>query len=177
MPLITDIQQILRQARQYTINSINLAMVQAYWLIGRRIVEEEQLGESRAGYGKGQMKYLSEELRKEFSKRFSVDNLQNMRRFYITYPIQQTASVNLPLESPKPQTVSAELQMPQISETAPHKLQNTNYETASRNLQNLIQTPIFETLSRKYVNCIFTPALKGDMLSNHMKWITLRFVF
>ena len=70
-------------------------MLDAYWLVGKRIVEEEQMGESRAAYGKGLMKNLSTELQKEFGKGFSVNNLQNMRLFYITYPIQQTVSANL----------------------------------------------------------------------------------
>lgn len=95
MQIIKDIQQILRQAQQNTYRSINKAMVEAYWLVGKRIVEEEQQGESRAEYGKAIMKSLSEQLQKEFGKGFSVVNLQNMRLFYLEYPIQQTLSVKL----------------------------------------------------------------------------------
>ena len=95
MQIVSDIQHILRQAQQNAYHSINKAMLDAYWLVGKRIVEEEQMGESRAAYGKGLMKNLSTELQKEFGKGFSVNNLQNMRLFYITYPIQQTVSANL----------------------------------------------------------------------------------
>ena len=93
MQIITDIQQILRQARQNAYRSINKTMLEAYWLVGKRIVEDEQQGENRAVYGKSTMKTLSEELLKEFGKGFSVVNLQNMRLFYLEYPIQQTLSV------------------------------------------------------------------------------------
>lgn len=92
MQIISDISHILRQAQQSVYRSINQAMVQAYWRVGRRIVEEEQQGEAKAAYGKGIIKSLSAALQQEFGKGFSVDNLENMRRFYIAYPISETAS-------------------------------------------------------------------------------------
>ena len=100
MQIISDISHILRQAQQNAYRSINQAMVQAYWLVGRRIVEEEQQGESKAAYGKGVIKNLSEALQAEFGKGFSERNLENMRAFYLQYPI--------------PQTVSAESQTPEF---------------------------------------------------------------
>ncbi len=60
-------------------------LVEAYWRIGRRIVEVEQDGAVRAGYGAGLLKELSGELSEKFGKGFSVDNLENMRRFYLTH--------------------------------------------------------------------------------------------
>ncbi len=92
MEIFSDIKNILNQARQRAYQTINLAMVQAYWLIGKRIVEEDQQGEARAIYGKALLKTLSEQLNKEFGKGFSVDNLENMRSFYLTYSISETAS-------------------------------------------------------------------------------------
>lgn len=94
-PIINDIQLILRHAQHTTYKSINKTMVEAYWLVGKRIVEEEQQGETKAGYGKGVLKKLSEGLGQEFGKGFSVDNLEKMRFFYLQYPIQQTVSVKL----------------------------------------------------------------------------------
>lgn len=67
-------------------------MTQTYWEMGRRIVEEEQGGAVRAEYGRGLIKHLSVELAKEFGDGFSVDNLKNMRRFYLAYPKSETAS-------------------------------------------------------------------------------------
>ncbi len=95
MQLIQDISHILQQARQNAYRSINQAMVQAYWQVGRRIVEEEQQGEAKAAYGKGVIKSLSAALQAEFGKGFSVDNLENMRRFYLSYPNSETLSQNL----------------------------------------------------------------------------------
>ena len=113
-PIINDIQLILRHAHHTAYKSINKAMVEAYWLVGKRIVEEEQQGEAKAVYGKGLLKKLSEELGKEFGKGFSIVNLQNMRLFYLQYPIQQTASVKLDGEVIS-DTVSRKLPVPFIT--------------------------------------------------------------
>ena len=59
MQIIIDIKQILRQAKQSAYRNINKAMLEAYWLVGKRIVEEEQQGESRAAYGKAVIENLS----------------------------------------------------------------------------------------------------------------------
>lgn len=67
-------------------------MTQTYWDIGKRIIEEEQDGESRAKYGKALLKNLSLELANNFGKGFSVDNLENMRNFYLVYSKSETAS-------------------------------------------------------------------------------------
>lgn len=90
--IINDVQLIIRQAQHTAYQSINKAMVEAYWLVGKRIVEEEQHGEAKAGYGKGLLKKLSEEPGKEFGKGFSVDNLQYMRLLFLHYPIYETLS-------------------------------------------------------------------------------------
>lgn len=95
MQIVTDVQQILRRAQQSAVRSINKAMLRAYWLVGRRIVEEEQQGENRAAYGKALLKNLSNELKKEFGKGYSIDNLENMRRLYLVYPTQQIEPVAL----------------------------------------------------------------------------------
>ncbi len=84
----TDIRQILEQARSRTRSAVNAAMVEAYWLIGRRIVEEEQQGQARAKYGKRLLENLSVELTDTFGKGFSYANLRNFRQFYRTYPDQ-----------------------------------------------------------------------------------------
>jgi len=68
--------------------------VHTYFEIGRMIVEEEQGGEKRAGYGKRLMKELSQVLSKEFGKGFSVRNIEQMRKFYSAYSISQTVSAN-----------------------------------------------------------------------------------
>jgi predicted nuclease of restriction endonuclease-like (RecB) superfamily len=67
-------------------------MVHTYFEIGRMIVEDEQQGNERAAYGKQVLKELSKQLMSDFGKGFSVDNLQNMRQFYLAYSIYETTS-------------------------------------------------------------------------------------
>lgn len=83
---ILEIKQIIAQARQKAYSAINSAMVEAYWQMGKRIVEQEQQGQERAGYGTQLIKALSEELIGEFGKGFSVPSLYNYRSFYLTFP-------------------------------------------------------------------------------------------
>ncbi|WP_376777578.1 YhcG family protein [Flavobacterium covae] len=98
MSYIQEIKQILSQARQKTYQAINTAMVEAYWNIGRKIVEEEQNGKERAQYGKEIIKTISIELTREFGKGFSERNIRNFRQFFIAFPeveIWQTLSAKL----------------------------------------------------------------------------------
>ena len=84
-----DIRQILQHARNRAHSAVNQAMVEAYWLIGKRIVEEEQNGKTRAEYGKRLLENLSRDLTHEFGKGFSYANLRNFRQFYLTYPAEE----------------------------------------------------------------------------------------
>ena len=83
---IHEIKQIVTEARQKAYTAINSAMVEAYWLMGKRIVEEEQQGKERADYGTQLLKELSTELTKEFGKGFSAGSLYYYRQFYNTFP-------------------------------------------------------------------------------------------
>ena len=83
---ISEIKQILASARQRAYSAVNFAMVEAYWQIGKRIVEEEQQGKERAAYGEEILKTLSVELTKEFGKGFGTRNLWDFRKFYLTFP-------------------------------------------------------------------------------------------
>ena len=80
-----EVRGILAQARQKAYAAVNFAMVEAYWQIGRRIVEEEQ-DKGRADYGAFLIKELSIQLTSEFGKGFAIANLKNFRRFYLTFP-------------------------------------------------------------------------------------------
>jgi predicted nuclease of restriction endonuclease-like (RecB) superfamily len=93
--LFQQISQLVQQARQQLQRSVNTAMVQTYWHIGRLIIEHEQQGESRAAYGKQQLEQLSLRLSAEFGKGFDVTNLRAMRRFYQAFPIRETVSLEL----------------------------------------------------------------------------------
>lgn len=83
--LFDKIAELIESSRKKTASAINLTMVYTYFEIGKMIVEEEQQGKERAEYGKSVLKNLSAKLSEKFGRGFSVDNLQNMRRFFQVY--------------------------------------------------------------------------------------------
>jgi len=93
--LLANISQVIEQARAQVKQTVNSAMVQAYWHIGRLIVENEQQGKVRAEYGKAQLQQLSQQLAAQFGKGFDVTNLRNMRRFYLAFPIRDAVRLEL----------------------------------------------------------------------------------
>lgn len=82
----SNIKQILETARNNVYRAVNFQMVQAYWNIGRVIVEEEQKGRDRAEYGKYLLKELSERLTRDYGKGFDESNLRYIRLFYLAFP-------------------------------------------------------------------------------------------
>jgi predicted nuclease of restriction endonuclease-like (RecB) superfamily len=84
--LYARIAEILGEARGRVARSVNTEMVHAYWLIGREIVEVEQQGKARAGYGEGLMRRVAKRLSAEFGKGFSLAGLKRMRQFFLTFP-------------------------------------------------------------------------------------------
>ena len=72
---IAEIKQIIAEAKTQVYSVVNSTMVKAYWLIGKRIVKEEQEGKERADYGKEIIKTVSSELSKEFGRGFSITNI------------------------------------------------------------------------------------------------------
>lgn len=83
--LYHDIKTILESARVKAYSAVNFAMVEAYWNIGKSIVEK-QGGDERAEYGAGLLKELSKKLTADFGKGFTEANLKNMRQFYLSFP-------------------------------------------------------------------------------------------
>jgi formyltetrahydrofolate hydrolase len=88
--LISQISALLQQARTQVVQQVNTTMIETYRYIGKYVVEYEQGGADRATYGTRLLEHLSEDLTKQFGKGFSRQTLQNMKQFYITYPICQT---------------------------------------------------------------------------------------
>ncbi|MDP3977058.1 MAG: PDDEXK nuclease domain-containing protein [Pseudomonas sp.] len=87
-PLLGNLAELIRQARQQAIRAVDVLQVQTCWEIGRYIVEFEQGGEARAGYGKQLLPTLAEALTTEFGKGFDVTNLRHMRGFFLAFPIR-----------------------------------------------------------------------------------------
>ena len=88
----SGIVELLDAARHAAVRSVNALMTASYWEIGRRIVEAEQKGRRRAGYGEQLIERLSADLTAQFGRGFSRPNLQQMRSFFLTWPIRQTVS-------------------------------------------------------------------------------------
>jgi predicted nuclease of restriction endonuclease-like (RecB) superfamily len=93
--LYKRVAAILEEARSRVARTVNTAMVHAYWFIGREIVEIEQRGQSRAGYGDELLKRLAAKLSKRFGKGFTLTSLKRMRQFYRAFPRGSALPVEL----------------------------------------------------------------------------------
>ncbi len=89
---IKDIKAILHSAKSQSYKAVNSVMIQSYWLVGFRIVEQEQKGEKRAGYGEKVIENLSKALNAELGSGMSVAHLKNCRQFYLTFPLEKIRS-------------------------------------------------------------------------------------
>jgi len=83
--LVGDIGKLLEAARRSSARAVNAFMTATYWDIGRRIVEFEQGGEKRAGYGEEVLRRLAHDLTAKFGRGFSRRTLQDMRSFYLAF--------------------------------------------------------------------------------------------
>ena len=103
--LYERIASIVRAARTNIVRTIDTTMVKAYWHIGNYIVEEEQGGVKRAGYGTEQLKAISARLTHEFGNGFGVKTLENSRKFYLTYSVavgnKKSYTLRRKLDAPK----------------------------------------------------------------------------
>jgi predicted nuclease of restriction endonuclease-like (RecB) superfamily len=90
-----SIAGVLRTARSNAYRAVNFMMVEAYWNIGRMIVEEEQQGRERANYGAALIKNLSLRLTEEFGRGFTERNLWHIRQFYLVFPPEGPESQKL----------------------------------------------------------------------------------
>jgi predicted GNAT family N-acyltransferase len=88
----SGVKEILAKARSTTYRAVNFAMVQAYWNIGRVIVEDDQKGKRKTDYGRKLIQGLSKRLTVDFGRRFTISNLKYMRQFYLAFPIGHAVS-------------------------------------------------------------------------------------
>ena len=92
---ISEVRKIIEDARNNAVRSVDYCRVQMYWNIGRRIFEEEQLGNERAEYGAYLIKNLAKDLEPEYGTGFSVRQLERARQFYRLYPITSAVRTQL----------------------------------------------------------------------------------
>jgi hypothetical protein len=88
--VLADVTALLESARRTSAKAVNVVITATYWQIGRRIVEYEQAGKRRAAYGEAIVARLADDLTARFGRGFSRRNLEQMRMFYLGWPIAQT---------------------------------------------------------------------------------------
>ena len=133
--LVNDLKTIVSKARSKAFAAVNYSLVERNWRIGKRIVEEEQNGASRAEYGKHIIEVASAALTEEFGKGFSVTNLRVFRRFYLKFSnlqIQRTVSVefNASIQQTPSEELSNNLQ--HVQKAGIHLLPWSHYELLIR---------------------------------------------
>ena len=137
----SSIKELMDNARNSVAREVNNILIQTYWEIGRIIVEDEQGNSDRAEYGKQLVTDLSKRLTKEYGKGFSRSNLQNMRNFYLSYPICQTLSGKL--------SWSHYCELLSISDEQKrsfYEKETINANWSVRELKRQIKTSLFERL-------------------------------
>jgi predicted nuclease of restriction endonuclease-like (RecB) superfamily len=121
--VLADVVHLIHEARHAVARSVNTVMTATYWEIGRRIVEHDQSGEARAGYGEGLLARLSEDLTKRFGRGFSVDRLETARLFYVSYSDRQiSATLSRELPPGKSATLSRKSPRAAVHEPEPPRL-------------------------------------------------------
>lgn len=93
--LADNIACLVNETKSRLAQTVNLTLVATYWNIGKYIVEFEQQGNAKAKYGTSLLSSLAKLLRMKLGKGYSHPNLNNMRKFYLYYPIFQTVSEKL----------------------------------------------------------------------------------
>src|SRR5277367_3330919 len=93
--ILAEVVALLESARRASARAVNAVMTATYWRIGWRIVEHEQRGQKRAGYGEQLLERLSSDLAARFGRGFSLRNLRSFRAFYLAWPIRQISSAEL----------------------------------------------------------------------------------
>ncbi len=131
-PVYDRIREILTSARANVARSVNSTQVVANWLIGREIVEDEQGGQKRAGYGEKLIPELSELLTRDFGRGYTTNNLEYFRKFYLTYPELMSGTISHAVrgKSSKASKVAGKSSL--ISDAVPRKFDNAAISDAVR---------------------------------------------
>ncbi len=118
--ILPEIRSLIEMSRRHAAVTANLALVNLYWNIGRVITRDIQRNEKRAGYGEQLLSKLASLLTKEYGQGYSKINLQDMRRFYELFRIDQTLS-SKSSEGQILQALSGEFPSEEIQQALPAK--------------------------------------------------------
>ena len=174
--IIAEIKDVIINSRNKIAYEVNNTMVFAYWNVGRIIVENEQNGNIKAEYGKQVIKELSKELRKILGSGFSVSNLFNMKKFYITYPKFQTVSGKLNWSH-----YCELLSIENEEERNFYEKECINSNWSVRELKRQIDTSLFERLllsdGQKNKEIVYKLSKEGQILNNPLDILKEPYVF
>lgn len=150
--LFLKIAELLQTARQTVVRAVNQTMVYTYYEIGRIIVEDEQKGKERAEYGKQVLKELSKKLTIEFGKGFSVQNLENMRKFYLLYTLDTNSQSPIRISESTNTTLSwthylVLIRIENKDERRFYEIEALNNNWSVRELQRQCDTSLYERLA------------------------------
>ncbi len=161
-----QVREILTAAKERAWQAVNTVMVDAYWEVGRVIVEDEQAGKLRASYGKRVLEGLAERLQAEFGKGFDQSNLRNMRAFFVTYPIRDALRRELSWTHYR-----LLLRVDNPAARAFYEAEAVNARWATRELERQINSLLFErlALSRDKAGVIAL-ARKGHEITRPPTW-------
>ena len=146
--LFDKVSAIIEEGRKYVSTAVNLAEVYTKYQIGLYIVEEEQAGNKRAGYGKQVLLNLSERLTEKYGEGWSVEQLTLIRKFYLVY----SNSVNADYE-----IQNGDLE---IAESAPAKIVNAVYKI--QNLPKSIDPSLMPRFTLSWSHYIVLMRIKNE---------------
>ena len=138
---ISEVRKIIEEARNNAVRSVDFCRVQMYWNIGRRIVEEEQLGNERAEYGAYLINTLAKDFEPEYGTGFSVRQLERARQFYRLYPIASAVQTQLNWSQYK-QLIAIE----DPDKREYYELESVNNCWTGRELERQINSMLYERL-------------------------------
>jgi predicted nuclease of restriction endonuclease-like (RecB) superfamily len=158
---IEQIKQLLRDAQNGVFRSVNTIMVQTYFELGKRIVEQEQSGEEQSNYGDYLLETLSKNLTKEFGRGYSKRNLELIRKFYLIYKIAK---------SPISQSISWThylhlMRIAKEEERRFYEIETESNNWSVRELERQINSSLYERLClSKVKNEVLRLADKGQIV-------------
>lgn len=172
--LYVKISKHIDNARSNIIRSVDSEMVNAYWKIGKDIVEEEQVGQDRAKYGAFILKNLSQRLTEKYGKGFSLSTLKNARQFYVEY--QDIPPISYAVRSQSKKTLNSNLgwthyrTLMRISDKESrsfYEIEAASKNWAGRELERQIDSLLFERLAKsKDKKGLIELSSKGQILRN-----------
>ena len=188
LQFVHDLKKIVANARQKVYQTADMLQIASNWLIGSRIVREEQSGQARAKYGQRVLELASEALTAEFGKGYSIVNLKNFRKFFLAFnhleiPLLTDCESDIHSRQ-KGQTVSAELN---ISDIIPLNLSWSHYERLMRirneeerdwymreaSAENWSVRTLNRNINSQYYHRLLqTPESKRGEVINEMKLLT-----